>query len=252
MKRSRSVSTQPPLDFVIARPRLRTPPPSDFTRPRPRLPPGKSWQDGLTVAMSDPFQIFEQDELTMTLYDAFPKARYHDLVVPRDDIHSVKELSRDNLELLKHIHKVAENLIERVRKREQNTPFRFGYHALPHLNRLHLHIVSQDFDSPHLWKRHHWNTFNTEYFMDSSKVIKDIENDGKIEIDDVAYKELLTLRMHCNFKDCYERFEDLTQLTHHLHDHYGPSRAPQRVFVPKNSSRYIEGTQSSKFDSNPR
>ena len=170
------------------------PPPSDFTRSRRQTPP-TGWQDRLVYALSDPDQIFEQDELTVTLYDAFPKARYHYLVVPRDDIHSVKELSRDNLELLKHIHKVAEDLIERVRKREQNTPFRFGYHAVPSLNRLHLHIVSQDFDSPQLWKRHHWNTFNTEYFMDSSKVIKDIENDGKIEIDDVAYKELLTLRV---------------------------------------------------------
>ena len=89
------------------------PPPSNFTRLRRQTPP-TGWQDGLVYAMSDPDQIFEQDELTVTLYDAFPKARYHYLVVPRDDIHSVKELSRDNLELLNHIHKVAEDLIERV------------------------------------------------------------------------------------------------------------------------------------------
>ena len=91
MKRSRSVST---------------PPPSDFTKPRPRLPPGVSWKDGLIHGMSDTKQIFEEDDLTVTLFDAFPKARYHFLVVPRGDIHSVKELTRDiNLELLKHIPK---------------------------------------------------------------------------------------------------------------------------------------------------
>ena len=230
MKRSRSVTT---------------PPPSDFTRPRPPQPP-TGWQDGLIYAMSDPDQIFEQDELTVTLHDAFPKARYHFLVVPKEDIHSVKELSRNNLELLKHIHKVAENLIERVCKKEPNTPFRFGYHAVPSLNRLHLHIVSQEFDSPKLWKRHHWNTFNTEYFMDSSKVIKDIEKDGKIEVDDKAYEELLTLRMKCNFKDCSERFEDISLLKYHLQEHYGPSRAPQRnAFIPKKSGR--RRIQSTKF-----
>ena len=221
MRRSRSVST---------------PPPSDFTKPRPRLPPGVSWEDGLTHGMSDPEQIFEEDDLTVTLFDAFPKARYHFLVVPREDIHSVKELTRNNLELLKHIHKVAEKLIERVCKREPNTPFRFVYHAVPSLKRLHLHIVSQDFDSPKLWKEHHWNTFNTEYFMDSSKVIEELEKDGKIEVDDVAYEALLKQHMKCNA--CSERFSDIFQLKIHLQEHYGPSRAPQRpAFVPKNASR---------------
>ena len=221
-KRSRSVST---------------PPPSDFTKPRPRLPPGVSWEDGLTHGMSDPEQVFEEDDLTVTLFDAFPKARFHFLVVPREDIHSVKELTRDNLELLKHIHKVAESLIERVCQKEPNTSFRFGYHAVPSLKRLHLHIVSQDFDSPKLWKPHHWNTFNTEYFMDSSKVIKDIEKDGKIEVDNEKYEALLTLRMKCNA--CSERFTDISQLKGHLREHYGPSRAPPRpAFVPfKNGGR---------------
>ena len=221
MRRSRSVST---------------PPPSDFTKPRPRLPPGVSWEDGLTHAMSDPEQIFEEDDLTVTLFDAFPKARYHFLVIPREDIHSVKELTRDNLVLLKHIHKVAEKLIERVCKKEPNTPFRFGYHAVPSLKRFHLHIVSQDFDSPKLWKEHHWNTFNTEYFMDSSKVIEDVEKDGKIEVDDEAYEVLLKQRMKYNA--CSERFSDISQLKIHLQEHYGPSRAPRRpAFVPKNASR---------------
>ena len=230
MKRSRSVTT---------------PPPSDFTRPRPPQSP-TGWQDGLIYALSDQNQIFEQDDLTVTLYDAFPKARYHYLVVPREDIHSVKELSRDNLELLKHIHKVAEDLIGRVRKKEPNTPFRFGYHAIPSLNRLHLHIVSQDFDSPKLWKRHHWNTFNTEYFMDSSKVIEGIEKDGKIEVDDKAYEELLTLRMHCNFKECHERFDDIYDLKDHLQEHYGCQEHHKGpVFIPKKSSRHRR--QSNKF-----
>ena len=221
-RRSRSVST---------------PPPSDFTEPRPRLPPGVSWEDGLIHGMSDPKQVFEEDDLTVTLKDAFPKARYHFLVVPREDIHSVKELTRDNLKLLKHIHKVAESLIERVRRKEPNIQFRFGYHAVPSLKRLHLHIVSQDFDSPKLRTQRHWNTFNTEYFMDSSMVIMEIENDGKIEVDDEKYEALLTLRMKCNA--CSEKFSDIFQLKGHLQEHYGPSKAPQRpAFVPyKNGGR---------------
>ena len=214
-----------------------TPPPSDFTKPRPRLPPGVNWEDALTYGMSDPKQIFEEDGLTVTLFDAYPKAMYHYLVVPREDIDSVNELARDNLELLKHIHKVAKSFIERVHRKKPNTKFGFGYHAVPSLKRLHLHIISQDFDSPKLRTNHHWNTFNTEYFMDSSKVIEIIEKNGKIEVDDEKYKALLKLRMRCN--TCSKRFTDISQLKSHLQEHYGLSRAPQRpASVPyKNGGR---------------
>ena len=196
------------------------------------LPP-VDWKDGLIAAMSDPKQIFQEDNLTVTLFDAFPKARYHYLVVPREDIQSVKELTRDNLELLKHIHKVAENVIESVCRTEPNTPFRFGYHAVPSLNRLHLHIISQDFDSLKLKTRHHWNTFNTEYFMDSSKVIETLQSAGYIEVEDELYKSLLTLRMKCNA--CPERFDNIHSLKNHLWQHYGSLRMPH---APSISGRH--------------
>ena len=69
--------------------------------------------------------------------------------------------------------------------------------------------------------------------MDSSKVIEDIEKDGKIEVDDEAYETLLKQRMKCNA--CSERFSDISQLKSHLQEHYGPSRAPRRL--PKDASR---------------
>ena len=192
---------------------LSSPPPSDFTRRRPRRPPGTSWEDGLITAMSDPEQIYEQDEFTVTLKDAFPKARYHFLVVPKEPINSVKELSRSNLDLLNHIHKLAEDLIERVRKKEPDMLFRFGYHAVPSMKRLHLHIVSQDFDSPRMKTQHHWNTFNTEYFMDSSVVIKTLKKEGCIEVNDKMYEKLINLSMKCNACNCSKRFNDIFALT---------------------------------------
>ena len=32
---------------------------------------------------------------------------------------------------------------------------------------VHLHVISQDFDSPCLKNKKHWNSFNTEYFLES-------------------------------------------------------------------------------------
>lgn len=222
---------------------MSTPPPSDFTKPPPKRPPGVDWSDGLNFAMSDPEQILEQDDLTMTLKDAFPKARYHFLVVPRKQyINSVKELTREHLDLVKHIHTIAENLIARVQKKEPDTKFRCGYHAVPSLKRLHLHVVSQEFDSPRLKTKHHWNTFNTEYFIDSSKVIETLESAGHIDIDDEKYESLLTLRMKCNA--CNKRFrsEDISKfpespMKKHLQEHYGPSRIPPGVLVSGRASK---------------
>ena len=31
----------------------------------------------------------------------------------------------------------------------------------------HLHVISQDFDSPSLKNKKHWNSFTTPYFVDS-------------------------------------------------------------------------------------
>ena len=34
-------------------------------------------------------------------------------------------------------------------------------------SQLHMHVISQDFDSPSLKTKKHWNSFTTEYFVDS-------------------------------------------------------------------------------------
>ena len=48
---------------------------------------------------------------------------------------------------------------------------RIGYHAVPSMHRLHLHVISTDFDSRCMKTIHHWNTFTTPYFI-SSKGMK--------------------------------------------------------------------------------
>ena len=194
-----------------------TPPPSDPTK-RPRRPSSVHWSDGLVYAMEDPEQVFEEDDLTVTLKDGFPKARYHYLIVPKEDLSSVRELRHRHLPLLRHIQDQAEHLISRIHKKEPGLQFRFGYHAVPSMRRLHLHIVSQDFDSPRMRTKHHWNTFNTDYFMDSPKVIERLESHGRINLDEKHYEALLRHPMKCNW--CSETFEDITMLKSHHTQHH--------------------------------
>lgn len=62
----------------------------------------------------------------------------------------------DELELL------ANNAIELIGK--SACDFIIGYHMSPSMQRLHLHVVSKDFNSDYLKTKKHWNSFNTEFF----------------------------------------------------------------------------------------
>uniref|UniRef100_A0A8C3UJ45 Aprataxin n=1 Tax=Catharus ustulatus TaxID=91951 RepID=A0A8C3UJ45_CATUS len=107
-----------------------------------------------------------KDEKTVVIKDKYPKARYHWLILPWDPISSLKSVTRDHLELLEHMHAVGQKMIEQCPARE-SLEFRLGYHAIPSMSQLHLHVISQDFDSPALKTKKHWNSFTTDYFLNS-------------------------------------------------------------------------------------
>lgn len=62
----------------------------------------------------------------------------------------------DELELL------ANNVIE-VSGQDANI-FKIGYHSAPSMQRLHVHVISNDFVSTSLKTKTHWNSFNTDFF----------------------------------------------------------------------------------------
>ncbi|KAG5184213.1 hypothetical protein JKP88DRAFT_181425, partial [Tribonema minus] len=44
---------------------------------------------------------------------------------------------------------------------------RVGYHAVPSLEPLHLHVISQDLDGHSMKTPKHWNTFATPFFLET-------------------------------------------------------------------------------------
>lgn len=67
----------------------------------------EDWTKNLINDMKDPSKIVYQDELVMIIRDKYPKARVHYLVLPKKDINTVKDLTKDDLPLLEHIEKIA-------------------------------------------------------------------------------------------------------------------------------------------------
>ncbi|XP_069330439.1 aprataxin isoform X2 [Eulemur rufifrons] len=126
------------------------------------------WSQGLKISMQDPKMQVYKDEHVVVIKDKYPKARHHWLVLPWASISSLKAVTREHLELLKHMHTVGEKVIANFAG-SSNLRFRLGYHAIPSMSHVHLHVISQDFDSPCLKNKKHWNSFNTEYFLESQE-----------------------------------------------------------------------------------
>ncbi|CAH2007154.1 unnamed protein product [Acanthoscelides obtectus] len=133
------------------------------------------WSGGLVAATEDPKLVVSSDNLITVIKDGYPKAKHHYLVLPKENISSIKSITKDHLDLLKHMDKVGRELI-------QDVGFKIGYHAEPSMQRLHLHVISDDMDSPCVKTKKHWNSFTTEFFIDSKVIIDQLQSGGKIKL----------------------------------------------------------------------
>uniref|UniRef100_A0A8C2VM89 Aprataxin n=1 Tax=Chinchilla lanigera TaxID=34839 RepID=A0A8C2VM89_CHILA len=174
------------------------------------------WSQGLKISMQDPKMQVYKDEQVVVIKDKYPKARYHWLVLPWASISSLKAVTKEHLELLKHMHTVGGRVIADFAG-SSKLRFRLGYHAIPSMSHVHLHVISQDFDSPCLKNKKHWNSFNTEYFLESQAVIKMVQEAGRVTVKE-GTSELLKLPLRCH--ECQQLLPSIPQLKEHLRQHW--------------------------------
>ncbi|XP_042208081.1 aprataxin-like isoform X2 [Homarus americanus] len=161
------------------------------------LQPAKKthWSQGLLASMNDPNLVVESDDRIVIIKDKYPKARYHFLVIPKLNFPNLKSLKREQSELLHYMEDQSRLLATKYPQVE----FRYGYHAIPSMSQLHLHMISQDFDSPCLKTKRHWNSFNTRYFLDSADVIRCLEERGMVvTMTPIAGEKLLDQPLKCH------------------------------------------------------
>ena len=175
------------------------------------------WSAQLLASMQDPGMVVQSDEMTVTIKDAYPKARHHYLVLPKENIANLRSLDRSHVKLLRHMLRCGEELEEELKSKNPSIRFRHGYHAVPSMARLHMHVISQDFDSICLKTKKHWNSFTSDFFTDAKDIIRILETSGKIALDKGKYEALLKLPLECHV--CHVELPNMPKLKAHIQKH---------------------------------
>ena len=178
---------------------------------------GGHWSMKLLDTMKDPNMIVKEDDNTVIIKDAYPKAKHHFLVLPKDNISSLKALNSSHVSLLQHILELGKSLESELMVKDPSLRFQHGYHAVPSMTRLHMHIISRDFNSPCLKMKKHWNSFTTEFFLPTEDVIGRLRTHGKVEVDKAKYEEILKSPLKCHV--CHASCQNMPKLKDHILHH---------------------------------
>ncbi|XP_071447380.1 aprataxin [Hetaerina americana] len=176
--------------------------------------PNGHWSKGLLSSMADPDLIVEEDDLMTVIKDKYPKAEIHYLILPKEDISDLGKLQKKHLALLEKMYACGNRIVEQ----NPNYEIRLGFHAVASMSRLHMHVISQDFNSQCLKTKRHWNSFTTSYFVPASSIISELENNGCIKrISSKTAESMLGTPLKCH--KCSLEPKTMPQLKMHLITH---------------------------------
>ncbi|KAI3781640.1 hypothetical protein L2E82_11660 [Cichorium intybus] len=149
----------------------------------------------------------------VVLNDVYPKAQKHVLVVARaEGVDRLSDVREEHLPILRTMHAVGMKWAETFLKENESLIFRLGYHSEPSMRQLHLHVISQDFDSKHLKNKKHWNSFNSPFFRDSVDVMQEVSEDGKPKLNDD--EKFMSMELRCN--RCRSAHPNIPRLKSHI------------------------------------
>lgn len=83
------------------------------------------------------------------------------------------------------------------------------------MRQLHMHVISQDFDSSNLKNKKHWNSFTTGFFRDSAEILAEVEKHGQVKIC-TPEKEHKYLGMELRCHRCRSAQPNIPRLKSHL------------------------------------
>ena len=128
--------------------------------------------------------VIKYDTEFVFIKDGMPKSSLHYVIMPRKIILTFKDIKVEDMVLIRRMQVRAEQFLDEIG--EDKSQFRFGFHAVPTMPQVHMHVISQDFqeDENRILEKEkkHWQTFNTPFFVQPQTLIKLLENKNFAEI----------------------------------------------------------------------
>jgi diadenosine tetraphosphate (Ap4A) HIT family hydrolase len=156
----------------------------------PPKPPKPEGLDALARLVRDPAwalksgRAFHVDEKVVVAYDLYAKARVHLLILPlQPSLQSVRaptDLRREHLPAIRELRECAAWLERSMRASGALPPLqlRVGFHRVPSMAHLHIHLVTADFDSEALKTKRQWNSFQSPFFLPLDECLCALEASG--------------------------------------------------------------------------
>ncbi|OCF32775.1 aprataxin [Kwoniella heveanensis BCC8398] len=187
----------------------------------------------------------------IAIFDAYPKAKYHFLVMPRhpfppqsdpesrssitsleslEDLKSVlmkcsREVREEVLTAMANMAREVEEMIRDEMLKTEGFEWKIdvGFHAIPSMKHIHLHVISDDRIGSGLKKKHHHNSFRPDlgFFVPIMEVQRWIEDDSNMQerVDALSGAErLLHTPLTCH--KCDEFMANMPKLKTHLEKHF--------------------------------
>ncbi|KAI0690571.1 HIT-like domain-containing protein [Cytidiella melzeri] len=184
-------------------------------------------------------------DTTVAIEDKYPKAIFHVLIMPRPQ----KDITVEHLDSLKSLlgkgSKVgkeqakavledlgahAKQIREEMQKEMQNR-YKFqwdiwtGFHAVPSMHHIHLHVISSDLHSARMKTKKHYNSFHPKlgFFLHYDDVMSWFDAVPSVYKDKTLlrgsmYEPVLKQDLSC-FK-CTRSFRNMPTLKEHLEGHH--------------------------------
>ncbi|KAF8231307.1 HIT-like protein [Tricholoma matsutake] len=185
--------------------------------------------------------LFSHTSTSITIYDGFPKSIFHFLVLPRiiepyngTDLSSLRSFLRHDkahareliLALREDARMVAKEIEAEMMKRYGfKWEIWMGFHAVPSMKHLHLHVLSGDLCSPKLKNKKHYNSFHPKlgFFLDIDEVLSWFDAEPSYfasmsKLEPKTYEPILKEDLAC--WRCGSRMKNMPTLKAHLQEEW--------------------------------
>ncbi|KAJ1976852.1 aprataxin-like protein [Dimargaris verticillata] len=198
-----------------------------------------------------PQEVLDYDSELVVVYDKYPKAYYHFLILPRVPILNIYGLTRADIPLIQRMERRAKQLITQLRTATPPIPsltaatvtsdnngmevtstdtrkpllplfrdFLVGFHSIPSVPQLHLHVISDDLLGPYMKGKGKWNTFATPFLRTPQTLAAQLSHlplqptNATLPYNEATERQYFNVPIHC--LHCHQPFAQFKQLRAHI------------------------------------